>query len=269
MQACFHCKVGKRRTLKTADQLKIAANRVATIASVHKRLHALDHVGSVELKSYLENICHDLKGILPGGHRNLTVEGIAVEVPTTIGVPLGYIVSELVTNSAKHADGKITIRLGMSAGGYELSVSDDGPGFPKGFDPTKSKGLGMKIVSSLVNQIGGQTIFGVNPSGQGARFTVRFTLDRRSDSVAESPAPKSVLSGMGGQRLPVSLNTRPMCPVCKHRMALARVSPGKRGFEERTFECSTCERTEIVSFAVDPMKTDAVGWLAGELKPPL
>lgn len=55
----------------------------------------------------------------------------------------------------------------------------------------------MKIVSSLVSQIGGQAIFGANPSGQGARFTVRFTLNERPDSVAESPAPKSVLSGLG------------------------------------------------------------------------
>jgi hypothetical protein len=37
-----------------------------------------------------------------------------------------------------------------------------------------------------------------------------------------------------------SINERPMCPVCKHRMALARISPGPRGFEERTFESSTC-----------------------------
>ncbi|MCS3929267.1 transposase-like protein [Bradyrhizobium elkanii] len=66
----------------------------------------------------------------------------------------------------------------------------------------------------------------------------------------------------------VSTNERPMCPVCKHRMGLARISPGPRGFDERTFECSTCERTEVVRSAVDPMQTDAVGWLAGELKPP-
>lgn len=51
-------------------------------------------------------------------------------------------------------------------------------------------------------------------------------------------------------------------------MALARLSPGQRGFEERTFECSTCERTETISVAIDPMKTDAVGWLASELRPP-
>lgn len=74
------------------------------------------------------------------------------------------------------------------------------------------------------------------------------------------------LCGVSG--MAASISERPMCPVCKHRMALARISPGERGLEERTFECSTCERMEVVSFAVDPMKTDAVGWLAGELKPP-
>jgi hypothetical protein len=61
---------------------------------------------------------------------------------------------------------------------------------------------------------------------------------------------------------------RPMCPTCKHRLRLARISPGKRGYEERTFECSTCERVEKLSFPVDPMKTNAVGWLASELRPP-
>ena len=162
---------------KAAEQLRIAANRVATMGSVHKRLHALDHVRTVELKQYLANLCQDMRGILPAeaGERNLAVEGIALEVPTAIGIPLGNIVSELVTNCAKYAKGKITVSLGVKHGnGYELSVSDDGPGFPKGFDPTKSKGLGMKIVSSLVNQIGGQSLFGPNRSGRGARFTVLF-----------------------------------------------------------------------------------------------
>jgi hypothetical protein len=51
-------------------------------------------------------------------------------------------------------------------------------------------------------------------------------------------------------------------------MGLARISPGRRGFEERTFECSTCHRIEKMAFPVDPMKTDALGWLASELKPP-
>jgi hypothetical protein len=51
-------------------------------------------------------------------------------------------------------------------------------------------------------------------------------------------------------------------------MELAGISPGTLGFEDRTFECSTCHRSEKVSFPIDPLKTDALGWLAGELKPP-
>src|SRR4030088_331705 len=64
------------------------------------------------------------------------------------------------------------------------------------------------------------------------------------------------------------ITERPSCPTCKHRMGLAQISPGKHGFEMRAFECSICHRTEKVSFPIDPLKTDAVGWLASELKPP-
>jgi len=161
---------------KAAEQLKIAANRVAMVGSVHKRLHALDYVKSVELKQFLADLCHDMKDILAakGAGRSLAVEGIMLEVPTAIGIPLGYIVSELVTNAAKHANGRITVELGTNCSGYELSVSDDGPGLPKRFDPKKARGLGMKIVSSLVNQIGGQSVFGSNHLGRGARVAVLF-----------------------------------------------------------------------------------------------
>src|SRR5712691_911140 len=69
--------------------------------------------------------------------------------------------------------------------------------------------------------------------------------------------------GMG-----LSINERPMCPVCKHRMGLARISPGNRGFEDRTFECATCHWIEKATFAIDrPMKT-GVGSVDSELKPP-
>ncbi len=50
----------------------------------------------------------------------------------------------------------------------------------------------------------------------------------------------------------LSINERPMCPVCKHRMGLARISPGNRGYEDRTFECVTCHRMEKVTFAIQP-----------------
>jgi hypothetical protein len=61
---------------------------------------------------------------------------------------------------------------------------------------------------------------------------------------------------------------RPSCRKCKHPMSLARVSAGRFGHQERRYECSTCGRSEIVEIPVDPLRTDAVGWLASELKPP-
>jgi hypothetical protein len=66
----------------------------------------------------------------------------------------------------------------------------------------------------------------------------------------------------------MAINERPMHPTSKHRMALLCISSGRRDFEDRTFECSTCGRTEKVSISVDPFKTNAVGWLASELRPP-
>jgi two-component sensor histidine kinase len=62
--------------------------------------------------------------------------------------------------------------------GHSLSVLDDGPGLPAGFDPAASRGLGMKIIGSLVRQIGGELQFASGENGRGAAFTVTFGSPR-------------------------------------------------------------------------------------------
>jgi len=100
---------------------------------------------------------------------------VSVEIPTVFAIPLGFIVNELITNSAKYSDGSITVRFEKtSPGSHSLSVSDDGPGLPAGFDPGDSKGLGMKIVLALVKQIGGELHTSSGNGGSGARFMVTF-----------------------------------------------------------------------------------------------
>jgi len=59
-----------------------------------------------------------------------------------------------------------------AANGFALSVSNDGPSLPEGFDPAAPHGLGMKIIQSLVKQIGGELRCGPSENNQGARFTV-------------------------------------------------------------------------------------------------
>jgi two-component sensor histidine kinase len=163
---------------EAASQLAIAANRVATIERVHRRLHNLDGVKSIEFKQYLEAFCRDFSDMLPSGERTeraIVVEGIEIKLPTTTGIPLGFIVNELITNAAKYGKGRIAVRLEPnSEKTYALSVTNEGPVLPEGFDPTACKGLGMKLIRSLVARIGGELRFGRGDENQGTRFTVLF-----------------------------------------------------------------------------------------------
>ena len=162
---------------EAAAQLTAAASRVASFALVHQRLHGLDHQASVEFKRYLQQLCEDLSRLLLEEETDctITVEAAEVEIPTAFAIPLAFILNELITNSAKYAKSDITVRLETSPIiGHSLSVSDDGPGLPEGFDPARSKGLGMKIIAALVKQIGGVLHIAPGDEGHGTRFTIKF-----------------------------------------------------------------------------------------------
>jgi two-component system, sensor histidine kinase PdtaS len=162
---------------EAAGQLAAASKRVSSIGRVHRRLHLLDHRESVEIKRYLGQLCDDLSEMLfpEGTERTLAVTGVEARIPTMLGIPLGFAVNELVTNCAKYAEGNVTVQVDTAGPNFLVSVADDGPGLPTGFDPTASKGLGMKIVRLLVKQIGGTLAFTTGTRGRGACFTVAFT----------------------------------------------------------------------------------------------
>lgn len=159
-----------------AAQLAVAARRVNALGRVHYRLHLLDHQETVEFGEYLNQLCEDLSGLLfsDGTGHIVDVECVQAEIPSTVAIPLGFIVNELITNAAKYAKSNVTVRFETTAANHSLSVSDDGPGLPKGFSPKHGKGLGMKIVQSLVAQIGGELQFSPGDMGCGSRFTVIF-----------------------------------------------------------------------------------------------
>jgi two-component sensor histidine kinase len=76
-------------------------------------------------------------------------------------IPLGLLINEIVTNSAKHAypDGSGEIRVLGERCDAELhvEVSDQGIGLPKDFDidgPRAS--LGFKVIKSLLAQLDGR-----------------------------------------------------------------------------------------------------------------
>jgi two-component sensor histidine kinase len=111
---------------ETASQLAIAANRVATIARLHRHLHSCDDSQTIAFKPYLEELCGEYSTMLSPQedvNRIITVEAMDIKLPSATGTPLGFIVSELITNAAKYGKGPITVTLAPNPEkGYALSV---------------------------------------------------------------------------------------------------------------------------------------------------
>jgi two-component system, sensor histidine kinase PdtaS len=165
--------------VEAASQLAAAADRIAMIGRIHGRLHSCDGATTTAFKRFLEDLCSDLSSLVSSRQceeRNIVVEGVEIELPTVTCRPLGFIANELITNAAKYGKGQITVRLEQNLEkGCSLSVSNDGPALPEGFDPAARKGLGMRIVQSFVEWIGGELRIGRGDNNKGARFTVLFS----------------------------------------------------------------------------------------------
>jgi two-component sensor histidine kinase len=52
-----------------------------------------------------------------------------------------------------------------------LTVTDDGTGLPADFDPASSPGFGMKMISALAGQLGGELRFCDASSASGPNFS--------------------------------------------------------------------------------------------------
>lgn len=159
-------------------QLSDAAIRVTAISRVHRRLHLLDREEKVDLRVYIGELCADLSALLLNENlkRKIMVSGTEGYLPIALAIPLGFIVSELVTNSAKYTDGNISISVENDGTTHSLTVADEGLGLPEGFDSAYSAGLGMNIVRSFVKQIDGTLQFLPGRDGRGTCVTVSFML---------------------------------------------------------------------------------------------
>jgi two-component sensor histidine kinase len=174
----------QRRAASSDDAkaaLAAAADRVTTIARIHERLHGSDTADSVEFGAYLGDLARDIfSSSQPDLELVLEVE--RVELPSDRAAPLGLVAAELLMNALKHTrrgDVASVVRVEFRRldGSLELVVADDGPGLPPEFDPARSRGLGMRLVLSLVAQLEG-TLEARNVGG-GARFEVRAPVGPR------------------------------------------------------------------------------------------
>jgi two-component sensor histidine kinase len=154
-----------------AEQLQMAANRVAAVSQVHRNFYS-EAAEEVSCITFLRRLCADLSNILG---KSIDVHGDEGQVATARIQPIGLLVNELVTNAAKHGTGKIEVTYRIDGDLHELSVCDNGKGLPAGFDPDQCvTGLGMRVVNIVAKQLGGRVNAHPNPTGRGSCFMVAF-----------------------------------------------------------------------------------------------
>jgi PAS domain S-box-containing protein len=146
-----HNEAGARAALRSMQE------RVNSMSYLYSMLRAGDATSMVSLNAYIYKL---IESLMPGGHIKTDLQLESVEVNSRIVMPIGLILNEMITNSIKYAfpdgrDGCVSVELTRSDPNHiHLRMSDNGVGWPEGFNPEQSTGLGTQLVNMLSEQIG-------------------------------------------------------------------------------------------------------------------
>ncbi len=139
-------------------------DRIKSMALAHEKLYQSENLSDVNISSYVDSLVDHL--IVSAGrgpkHIELTkqIEELVLSLQTIS--PLGFILTELVSNCLKHAfprdrRGRISLQLRRINGDHcEVVVADDGIGFPEDFNLERPCTLGLELVKIFVQQLKGQ-----------------------------------------------------------------------------------------------------------------
>jgi two-component sensor histidine kinase len=142
------------------EPLRETEERIRAMARVHDLLSRSESAQRINVATYIVDLCEALTSLMDDDGRvrlEARVEdGILVDADTA--VPLGMVLTELVTNAVKYAfpaprGGAITAHARRrECGRVELVIEDDGVGASE----FREGALGFGLVRSLVQQIKGE-----------------------------------------------------------------------------------------------------------------
>lgn len=162
----------------TVKMFEDSKNRIRSMALIHEKLYMSDDISMIEFSEYITNLATKLLEFygLKSSLITLKVKSDNIILGIESAIPCGLIINELVSNSIKYAfpnerKGNITIKMNIEDEYYVLIVEDDGVGFSEGIDFLNPQTLGLQIVHTLTQQIGGTIKLENNGF---TRFTIRF-----------------------------------------------------------------------------------------------
>jgi len=148
---------------RALEMFKESQNRVRSIALFHEKLYQSKDLAHVEASEYLKTLLANLLAAYGARSSALALDVGPEEVllGVDVAVPLGLVVNELISNALKHAFpsghlGEIRVELRrVGETQCRLSVIDNGAGFPSDLDFRRAPSLGLNLVCTLVDQLGG------------------------------------------------------------------------------------------------------------------
>lgn len=145
--------------------LEDCRGRVYAMALVHHNIFTNNNTIGLNFKDYVNSLVTEITNSL--GDKDeveilLETEDVSLELSNAI--PCGLILNELITNSFKYGQSEnkkllIHVKLKKNKNTIELEVKDNGPGVS---DEAlqKTNTLGIELIKSLSEQIGGEHTFG-------------------------------------------------------------------------------------------------------------
>lgn len=152
-------KIDSEEARKALEESK---SRVLAIALMHKGLYQDENFGTVNVKDYLDELIENQKVLSYSSQKRISFEVSIEEIKFTIdqAVPTGLIISELISNSLKHAfefESRPVVSLTLKKVENQIFIhySDNGSGLPENFVIEEQDSLGFVVISALTEQLGG------------------------------------------------------------------------------------------------------------------
>lgn len=168
------------RPSEVAAILDELSGRIATIGALHRLLSETHASTSVDLSSYLDEVCTAVVAALAAESKMelIWTSGGVCSVPSQQALPIALVLAEVLTNTVKYAHptglvAKTWVGCTRRAdGSLMIDISDDGIGLPDGFDPQTDGGLGFRTIRGLAAQLNGQVLFRSGPLGFGVTLLI-------------------------------------------------------------------------------------------------
>lgn len=165
--------------------LSDASRRVAMIGRIQRTLYSPEGE-QLALAPYLETIVRDTIEAAGRDHIKLTFHsalGDALVEPAT-AIPSALAVAEAISNALEHgfseSGGDLVVALREEAGGYVMTVTDDGSGLPQDFVLAGADTLGLRMARSLAASQGGSFELGPRADRAGSIATITIAKARRN-----------------------------------------------------------------------------------------